>query len=236
MIKTDNLSRSFGTFKAMDSISLELKDGEIYGLLGPNGAGKTTLIRTLACLIKPTSGTATVNGHDIIKDKQAVRMNIGLLTETPQLYDGLTAKQNLEYISSFYHLPKEQTDKAIVHYLEYFGLKNEADKKVGKFSKGMKQKVALARCLIHDPPVVMLDEPTSGLDPISAKNIKNVIKDLKKDGRTILLCTHNLYDACTLCDRLSIMNHSILYTGKPEDPAALEDIYCGLLEAKNDGQ
>lgn len=237
MIRTNNFSRTFGKekFQAVKDVSLDVADGEIYGLLGPNGAGKTTLIRMLSALITPSMGEATVNGYDVRKDKNNVRRSIGLLTETPQLYEDLTARENLEYIASFYHLPPEKTGEAITKYLEEFGLAH-LDRSVSKYSKGMKQKVALARCLIHDPPVLFLDEPTSGLDPVSAKKIKDEIKNLKKTGRAIIICTHNLYDATVLCDRISIMDHEILYTGKtPASTADLEELYCKKLEEHGHG-
>jgi ABC-2 type transport system ATP-binding protein len=218
MIETTALGRRFGSFTAVEGLDLSVKAGEVFGFLGPNGAGKTTTVRMLACLIRPTSGTASIGGMRIGVPEEArrIRRKVGILTERSGFYDNLTAYKNLRFYADLYDVGRGRADAAIDSLLDAFGMDRWKEAKVGSFSKGMRQKLALIRCLVHDPEVLFLDEPTSGLDPESARIVRDAIVQLKKDGRTIFLCTHNLDEAERLCDRVAIVNRRLLYQGTPE--------------------
>jgi ABC-2 type transport system ATP-binding protein len=214
MIKTDNLTKQFGTVNAVEGLSLEIPEGEVFGFLGPNGAGKTTTVRLLTCLIAPTSGSARVNGFSVGKDDTAIRRSVGVLTETPGMYDNLSAERNLSIYASLYEVmdPRGQVEK----YLRLLGLWERRADPAGAFSKGMKQKLAIARALLHEPRTVFLDEPTSALDPEAAHLVREFILEIKKQGRTIFLCTHNLDEADRLCDRIGVFNTQMLVVDSPE--------------------
>ena len=214
IIYTKDLSRSFGDILAVDRISLSINPGEVFGFLGPNGAGKTTTVRMLAALLEPTSGEAYVSGFQVGKEDQKIRRNIGLLPEAPGLYDALTAEQNLAFYGAMYGV--EEISRQIKRYLELLGLWNRRFEPVATFSKGMRQKLAIARALLHEPEVLFLDEPTSGLDPQAAKLVREFIGELKGEGRTIILCTHNLEEADRLCDRVAVMNGHLLALDSPK--------------------
>jgi ABC-2 type transport system ATP-binding protein len=219
-IVTKALTKKFGSLKAVDSLDLEVHEGEVFGLLGPNGAGKTTTLRMLACLIAPSHGSASVAGCDIERDPLKVRQAVGILTENPSLYERLTAYENMDFFAEAYDLsdPQERR-KRIRELLELFNLWERRNDKVATFSKGMKQKLAIVRAIVHDPPVLFLDEPTSGLDPESAKEIRDLIKSLSQgEKHTILLCTHRLEDAEKLCVRVIIINRGkTVIVGTPEE-------------------
>jgi ABC-2 type transport system ATP-binding protein len=217
MIEMRGLSRSFGNNRVVNNLNLTINEGEVFGFLGPNGAGKTTTVRMLACLIRPTEGTAIVDGMDISKEPDAmkIRQEIGLLTESPGLYDTLSAHRNLEFYAKLYDVPVAKRDGQIEHYLKMLGLWEKRDEPVGGFSKGMKQKMAIARCLLHEPKVLFLDEPTSGLDPEASRMVRDFIMELKGEGRTIFLCTHNLDEADRICDRIGIFKGSLLGVDAP---------------------
>lgn len=202
MIQTVNLTKQFDTVTAVDRLTLEIGEGEVFGFLGPNGAGKTTTVRMLTSLIAPTSGTATIMGYRVGQDDQEIRRRVGILTETPGLYDRLSALKNLEIFAHLY----EVADVAgqVEKYLRMLGLWERRHDAAGTFSKGMKQKLAIARALLHEPKVLFLDEPTSALDPEAAKLVRDFIAELKGQGRTIFLCTHNLDEADRLCDRIAV--------------------------------
>ena len=185
MIETRNLTRRFGTVLAVDRLTLTVRPGEIFGFLGPNGAGKTTTIRMLAALIEPTSGEATVAGCRLGKDDNRLRRQVGFLTETPGLYDRLTTEANLAYFAHLYDV--EDVHGRVEHYLKWLGLWDRRAEPAGALSKGMRQKLAIARALLHDPPVVFLDEPTSALDPEAAHLVREFIGELRREGRTIVL-------------------------------------------------
>lgn len=207
IIEAIELTKKFGPLIAVDKLSFKVKEGEIFGILGPNGAGKTTTIRLLTCLLSPSSGSATVGGFDIIKDPIKVREIVGVQTENPSLYERLTAYENLDFFAEAYGvLGEHEKRKRIKDLLEFFDLWEFKDKKVGTFSRGMKQKLSIARALVHDPSIIFLDEPTSGLDPESAKEIKDLMKLLSKQGKTIVFSTHILGDAEKLCSRVMIVN------------------------------
>jgi len=214
LIRTDKLSKYYGKgseIKAVDGLDLEVYEGETFGLLGPNGAGKTTTVRLLNCIIKPTSGTATVNGHDILKEETEVKRVTGLLAESPGLYEKLSAKEFLEFMGALYDVPGDILPERIADLLKLFGLHERRDDLLEGYSRGMKQKVLLAASLIHDPPILFLDEPTSMLDPRAALMVKDLIKKLADSaGKTIFLCSHMLPIVEELCDRIGIINQGKL--------------------------
>ena len=213
-IITEGLTKRFNSFTAVDHLSFEVGEGEIFGILGPNGAGKTTTIRMLACLLTPSEGTAFVGGFDVVDDSLRVREMVGILTENPSLYDRLTAMENMEFFAEAYGVSDRQArSKKIRDLLDFFDLWPRRDDKVGSYSKGMKQKLAIARALVHDPDVLLLDEPTSGLDPRSSKDIRDLMEELsRREGQTILLCTHRLEDAERLCSRVMLINEGGMVT------------------------
>jgi len=213
MITTENLTKKFSATLAVDKLSLQVKEGEVFGFLGPNGAGKTTTVRMLAALIKPTSGKATVNGYVLGKQNQAIRQNVGILTENPGMYDNLSAEYNLQIYANLYGLknPNGQVEK----YLRMLGLWDRRNDVAGSFSKGMKQKLAIARAILHEPRILFLDEPTAALDPEAAHMVREFIEELRKEGRTIFLTTHNLDEADRLCDRIGVFKSHMLVVDSP---------------------
>jgi ABC-2 type transport system ATP-binding protein len=215
MIVVDGLRRDFGRLVAVHDLSFAVADGEIFGLLGPNGAGKTTTVRMLAGLIAPTTGTATVNGHTLGEGSQRIRALTGILTEAPGLHDKLTARQNLAFYGRLYGLRGGALRAAVERYLGVVDMLDHADQRVGGFSKGMRQKIAIARALLHEPEVIYLDEPTSGLDPSAAKTVRDFVATLRELGRSIVVCTHNLDEAERLCDRIAIMRGTLLRVDTP---------------------
>ena len=201
IIETVNLTKVFDDLTAVENLTLQVEKGEVLGFLGPNGAGKTTTVRMLSGIILPTRGHAVVADFRTDEEVEALHEIIGLLTETPGFYERLSARENLLYFARFYNIDAEaQVDE----YLTRFGLQERRSDRVGTFSKGMKQRLALARALLHKPQILFLDEPTAGLDPKSAKEVRELIVALKKEGRTIFLCTHNLEEAELLCDRIAV--------------------------------
>jgi ABC-2 type transport system ATP-binding protein len=212
-IKTENLTKRFGDILALDDLTLEIPEGQVFGFLGPNGAGKTTTVRMLTSLVGPSSGGATVNGYTVGKQDTQIRRSVGILTETPGLYDNLSAEHNLRIFAELYEVqdPKGQVDKN----LRMLGLWERRHDEAGTFSKGMKQKLAIARALLHEPHVLFLDEPTSALDPESAHMVREFIADLRRQGRTIVLCTHNLDEADRLCDRIGVIKTRLLVLDTP---------------------
>ena len=217
MIETQNLTKTFDKFTAVENLNLNVERGEIFAFLGPNGAGKTTTMRMLACLVAPTGGSATVAGHRVGQDDDAIRSAIGILTEAPGLYEKLNAVQNLDFFARLYGLDTATREKQIKRYLEILDLWERRAEPVGGFSKGMKQKLSIARALLHEPQVVFLDEPTSALDPESAKVVRNFIAELKSGGRTIFLCTHNLDEADRLADRVGVFKKRLIQVDTPHN-------------------
>lgn len=207
IIETKELQRTFGEHKAVDQMTFHVKQGEVFGLLGPNGAGKTTTVRLLNGILPPSGGTARVFGYDPVLDGSEIRRKTGVLTETPALYERLSAHDNLEFFATLQEIPKNDLVQRVDEMLEFFELSHRADDKVETFSKGMKQKLALARALIHKPPLLFLDEPTSGLDPEAVQQVNDLIANLaNQNGQTVVLATHNLTEAQRLCDRVAVMN------------------------------
>jgi ABC-2 type transport system ATP-binding protein len=207
------LTKSFKMVLAVDRLSFTVKTGEIFGLLGPNGAGKTTTIRMLSALIGPTSGTAWVAGYEIGVQDDEVRRNVGILTESPGLYDQLSAERNLSFYGEMYEV--EDIPGQVERYLRMLGLWKRRHEPVGTFSKGMRQKLAIARALLHEPKVLFLDEPTSALDPEAARIVRQFIAGLREEGRTIVMCTHNLDEADRLCDRIAVFKSRLLALDTP---------------------
>ncbi len=208
IIKVHNLSKKFGDITAVDDLSLEVEEGEVLGFLGPNGAGKTTTIRMLAGIIAPTSGYAEIAGQRTDGNIEQLHEVIGLLTETPALYDRLSAERNLNYFAGFY--PIAEIKSQVEKYLRLMGLWERRKNRAGTFSKGMKQRLALARALLHEPQVLFLDEPTSGLDPEAAQEVREMVKNLSNQGRTIFFSTHNLTEAEQLCHRIAVIRTKLL--------------------------
>lgn len=215
VILAEELSRQFDGRIAVDRLSLEIGEGEVFGFLGPNGAGKTTTVRMLAGLLAPTGGQAQIAGVDVVADPQRVRALVGVLTESPGLYEKLSVWQNLQFYADLYRLAHGA--QQIERYLKLFDLWERRRDPVSALSKGMKQKLALARALLHDPKVLFLDEPTAGLDPESAKTVRELIAQLSEERRTIFLCTHNLHEAEQLCDRIGLIKQRLLKVGTPHD-------------------
>jgi ABC-2 type transport system ATP-binding protein len=205
MIETRNLTRRFGAVTAVDNVSLKVPDGGILALLGPNGAGKTTTVRMLAGLIGPTTGDATVAGFDVRSAPAAVRARVGLVTDAPGLYEQMSLPAYLEFFGAIYGLSPATRTRRIDELLEFFDLAGHRRERMVGFSKGMKQKVALARALLHEPAALFLDEPTSGLDPLAARAVRELIVGLKHSSRSIILCTHDLDEAERLADEVAIL-------------------------------
>lgn len=226
MIETVGLTRHFDDLVAVEDLNLKIRDGEVFGFLGPNGAGKTTTIRMLCAMIAPTKGTAYIDGMDVSDPAMQlkVRENIGLLPESPGLYETLSAMQNLDFFAKMYGVSTSEREGRIRTLLQTLDIWDRRDDAVGGFSKGMKQKIAIARALVHEPRYVFLDEPTSGLDPVAASTVRHYLLDLKKEGRTIFINTHNLDDAERLCDRIGILRTRLLVEGTPNE---LADRYFG---------
>ncbi len=213
MIVTDNLTKYYGDVKAVDGLNLRVKPGEVFGFLGPNAAGKTTTVRMLCALIGVTSGRATVAGFEVGVQDQEIRRNTGILTESPGLYDQISAERNLALFAQLHDV--EDVAGQVERYLRMLGLWGRRHEPVGTFSKGMRQKLAIARALLHEPRLLFLDEPTSALDPEAAHLVRTFIAGLKQEGRTIFMCTHNLDEADRLCDRIAIFKARILALDTP---------------------
>jgi ABC-2 type transport system ATP-binding protein len=219
MIDAEGLTRKFGDLTAVDGVTFHVDEGEVFGFLGPNGAGKTTTVRMLCCLIPKTSGAARIGGYQVGDgpDSLKIRKMIGLVPDTVGLYETLSAYRNLDFYGRFYEVPEPQRGKNIERFLKMLGLWEKRDVAAGTFSKGMKQKLAIARALVHDPQVLFMDEPTASLDPESAKTVRDFILDLKKEKRTIFLNTHNLDEAQRVCDKIAILNTRLMAVGTPEE-------------------
>jgi ABC-2 type transport system ATP-binding protein len=219
LIEAENLTKKFGNVTAVDGITLRVDEGEIFGFLGPNGAGKTTTVRMLCTLISKTSGEARVAGYEVGKeaDSLKIRQLIGFVPDNVGLYESLSAYDNLDFYGKLYDCTELQRKENIERFLKMLGLWEKRDAMAGGFSKGMKQKLAVARALIHDPKVLFMDEPTANLDPESSKTVRDFILDLKKEKRTIFLNTHNLDEAQRICDRIAILNTKLMAIGTPEE-------------------
>lgn len=240
MLELKELTKSFGEVNAVDHISFQVGKGEVFGLLGENGAGKTTTLRLLATMLKPTYGTATVAGYDLVKEPEKVRRNIGILFGGESgLYDRLTAAENIEYFGELNNMEKSVLKQRIDELTEIFGMNEFINRKTGKFSRGMKQKVAFARSIVHNPDIMLFDEPTSGLDVSAIRDVHEFILDCKKAGKTIILSSHTMSEVEKLCDKIGIIHKGKLvadgtipdltakYNGK-----SLEDVFVRLVGEK----
>ena len=213
------MTKKFGDLTAVDGVTFKVDDGEVFGFLGPNGAGKTTTVRMLCCLISKTSGEARIADYDVGKDSDSLKIRklIGLVPDSVGLYDDLTAYDNLEFYGKLYGCTEAQRKENIERFLKMLGLWDKKDVTAGTFSKGMKQKLAIARALIHDPQVLFMDEPTVNLDPESSKTVRDFILELKKEKKTVFLNTHNLDEAQRICDRIAILNTKLMAIGTAEE-------------------
>lgn len=214
MITTTNLSKKFDDNTAVDRLTLNIPEGEVFGFLGPNGAGKTTTVRMLTTLIAPTAGEAELLGHRIGEGDIDIRRNVGILTEAPGMYERLTAQKNLEIYAKLYEVG--DVPGQVEKYLRMLGLWERRHDAAGTFSKGMRQKLAIARALLHEPRILFLDEPTAGLDPEASRLVRDFISEVKEQGRTIFLTTHNLDEADRLCDRIAVFKSRLRVLDTPE--------------------
>jgi ABC-2 type transport system ATP-binding protein len=218
LIRTEELTKKFGEFIAVNAVTLSVEAGEIVALLGPNGAGKTTTVRMLASILKPTSGKATIAGYDIVDDARTVRHTVGLLTEFPGLYHRMSAVDYLHFFGQLQGMPRQDRERRIEELMARFGMSQAHEQRLGEYSKGMRQKIALIRAMIHDPQILFLDEPTSAMDPHSAKMVRDSIVELRSSRRAIIICTHNLTEAEALADRIAIIKEGhIIALGTPAE-------------------
>ena len=222
-IETHGLTKRFSNFTAVDHVDLSVRRGEIYGFLGPNGAGKTTAIRMLCTLLSPTSGSASVDGYDVVQQANEVRKRIGLVSEKLIMYPRLTALENLTFFGSLYGLEKGELRRKSEELIEMVKLTPFKDKLVGGFSSGMKQRINVIRGILHDPDILFLDEPTTGLDPQSTRFVRDLVKELRQRGHTIVLTTHIMEEADELSDRVCIIDHGKIMA--VDTPQALKDRY-----------
>ena len=242
MLEVKNLTKKFGDLTAVNNISFSVGKGEVFGLLGENGAGKTTTLRLLATMLKPTSGTAIVGGFDLIREPEKVRSCIGILFggETG-LYDRLTAAENIAYFGELNNMDKAAIKERIKELTSIFGMEEYINKKAGKFSKGMRQKVAFARSIVHNPDIMLFDEPTSGLDVSAIRNVHEFIQRCRQEGKTIILSSHTMSEVEKLCDRIGIIHKGNLVAVGTIDEIiskckgdTLEDIFMELVGGKDE--
>jgi ABC-2 type transport system ATP-binding protein len=224
MIQTGDLSKKFGDFLAVDGVTLDVQPGQVLALLGQNGAGKTTTVRLLTSVLSPTRGWARIAGYDVVRSPEKVRALVGVLTEQHGLYLRMTGVEYLDFFGKIYRLDASARQKSSQAWIEYFGLEEVARQPIGQYSKGMRQKLALARTLLHDPPVLLLDEPTSAMDPESAQLVRKAIASLGSEQRTIIICTHNLVEAEMLANRIAI-----IYRGRILTSGTIEELKRTLL-------
>jgi ABC-2 type transport system ATP-binding protein len=219
LIEAENLTRKFGDLTAVDAVTFRVDEGEVFGFLGPNGAGKTTTVRMLCCLISKTSGEARIADYQVGNeaDSPKIRKMIGLVPDNVGLYEGMSAYDNLDFYGKLYDLSESQRRESNEYFLKMLELWEKRNDAAGTFSKGMKQKLAVARALIHNPQVLFLDEPTANLDPESAKTVRDFLLELKKQKKTIFLNTHNLDEAQRICDRIAILNTRVMAIGTAEE-------------------
>jgi len=236
MIETHQLTKHFDDFVAVDEVTLKVEAGEVLAMLGPNGAGKTTTVRMMTSILPPTRGWANIAGYDVTQNPEKVRAYVGVLTEQHGLYERMQALDYLDFFGQVYHLAKPHRQQRARHLMARFGLGHALDKRLGEFSKGMKQKLALVRAMLHDPPVLLLDEPTSAMDPQSAKQVRDAIIELQHDERTFLITTHNLMEAQLLADRIVIIRHGRLIAQGSIDELAQQFVGHPMMELRLNGE
>jgi ABC-2 type transport system ATP-binding protein len=236
MIEAHELTKDFDGFRAVDGVSLTVPSGTVLALLGPNGAGKTTTVRMLTSILAPTSGWAKIAGYDVVSQPALVRAHVGVLTEQHGLYERMKAIEYLDFFGSVYHLPADMRKKRSYDLMERFGLTFALDKRLGEYSKGMKQKLALVRAMLHDPPVLLLDEPTSAMDPLSAKQVRDAIIELRRDNRTFLITTHNLTEAQILSDSIAIIRQGRIIAHGTFEELARKFVGEPIMELRVNGQ
>jgi ABC-2 type transport system ATP-binding protein len=243
VLSTRLLTKRYGSLTAVEDLDLEVSGGELFGFLGPNGAGKTTTIKMLVGLLRPTSGSARVAGYDILADPEQAKARIGYVPDSATLYDKLSAREFLEFSGDLYHVQRQLRDRRIDALLNLFGLADRERDFLSGFSRGMRQKVSLAAALLHDPQVLFLDEPTVGLDPQSARQMKDILQDVCREGKTVFFSTHILEIAERMCTRLAIINHGrLVAVGTLEelrrqvgaDRQSLEQIFLELTGSKEE--
>ncbi|WP_425438270.1 ATP-binding cassette domain-containing protein [Methanobacterium alcaliphilum] len=217
MIEIKSLTKRFGKIVALNQLDLHIKKGELLGIIGPNGAGKTTAIRIISCILHPDEGEVMVGDYDVLKKPIEIKGMIGYLPEEPNLYERFTAYDLLKYFGELYGVPKAKLETRIEELLELVGMTHRAQHRINTFSKGLRQRIGIARALVHDPQIIIFDEPTMGLDPATSIAIREFISGLKGD-KTIILCTHYMDEADALCDRVAILNQGqILDMGTPQE-------------------
>ena len=242
MIELKNLSKKFGNITAVDSLSFTVEKGEIFGLIGENGAGKTTTLRMLATMLAPTSGTAVLSGHDIVKEPEKVRGKVGILFGGESgLYDRLTVAENIRYFGELNDMSIDEIDRRTKMLADIFDMNDFLNKRAGKLSKGMRQKAAFARAIIHDPDILLLDEPTSGLDVSAIREVQNFILEQKKQGKTVLFSSHTMSEIEKLCDRIAIIHKGKLVAlgtideiRQSNENLSLEELFVRLVGDKHD--
>ncbi|MEL6405726.1 MAG: ABC transporter ATP-binding protein [Chloroflexota bacterium] len=236
MIETYQLTKQFDDFLAVQDVTLSVEPGEVLAMLGPNGAGKTTTVRMMTSILPPTSGSAKIAGYDVVTHPADVRANVGVLTEQHGLYERMRGLDYLDFFGQIYHIPKKERRDRSLALMERFGLENALDKRLGEYSKGMKQKLALVRAMLHNPPVLLLDEPTSAMDPQSAKQVRNAILELQRDERTFLITTHNLTEAQLLANRIAIIRHGRIIANGTIDDLAEQFVGQPTMELRINGE
>ncbi|MEA1937245.1 MAG: ATP-binding cassette domain-containing protein [Patescibacteria group bacterium] len=236
ILSVKNLTKQFKNFKAIDEVSFTVEDGEIFGLLGPNGAGKTTIIRIIATVLAPTEGTAEILGFDVVKNPEEVRKNIGVLTTDIGVYERFSGRENLQYFGELYGLSKEKLEERINELSDLLEMRDFIDRRAGKYSTGMKQKLAIARSVIHNPKIIIFDEPTAGLDVLASQTVLNFMRRAQKPGGCVIFSTHQMNDAEKLCDRVVIVhkgkviaNDTIDVLKNKTGARNLEDVFMRLM-------
>jgi len=236
MIEAEGLTKEFDGFRAVDNISLNVPAGQVLAVLGPNGAGKTTTVRMLTSILAPTSGWARIAGYNVVEHPEQVRASVGVLTEQHGLYERMKSVEYLDFFGEVYHLSREVRRKRALDLMERFGLSFALEKRLGEYSKGMKQKLALVRAMLHNPPVLLLDEPTSAMDPQSAKQVRDAIVELEGEGRTFLLTTHNLTEAQQLADTIAVIRHGRIIAHGTFEELAQRFVGDPLMEVRISGK
>ena len=236
MIQAIELTKDYDDFRAVDAVSLDVPAGAVLVLLGPNGAGKTTIVRMLTSVLSPTLGSARIAGFDVVEQAAEVRAHVGVLTEQHGLYERMKAVEYLDFFGRVYHMPADVRRQRALDLMERFGLTFALGKPLGEYSKGMKQKLALVRAMLHDPPVLLLDEPTSAMDPQSARLVRDAIVDMQRDQRTFLITTHNLAEAQHLASTIAIIRKGRIIASGTFDELAQQFVGDPLMELRVRGE